>query len=477
MSSTASTSASSRSCTGKASRPRGPAPGPPPGRPGPRAGSPAPRPGDGLPAPGVSRDGRHDLRVAHVDPGGARGRQRPDGERGDVVQEVREAHGRRRGERGVLAAQHHHVRRDGSWLPPDPSGTRSRPTTPCLRGRRDPRRRPRRRVNAWWRTRVADRGRTVPTSGTGHAAGGAAGEGAPDPARRHVPAGAATYSRRGVDEQRGVQRPRGPAAGRRAAARRRRRARVVVRGVSVALVAAQHAAAATACSGSSRSSGLRSRSPSAASPAAEPAAAAPGASAAVEPDLPQRLQLRAAQRRSAGRRASAAQSSPCAGHLLQEAPQQRRAQLGVDLVRDHLGRHQQRVDLASPRTAAALAGRFCRAATNRSGLIRRAAATSDRFVVSLSVPATKPDRARSRSARASTLGSERVADDRRPARLAVARPGSMIGDLQALGPQVRGQLPAEPAVAAHHPAAVRSAAGRARAARRPGRLSSQVSSW
>ena len=52
----------------------------------------------------------------------------------------------------------------------------------------------------------------------------------------------------------------------------------------------------------------------------------------------------------------------------------------------------------------ALACLFCRAATNRSGLALRAAATSERFVVSLSVPATNPA-ARSMPAAASTSGS------------------------------------------------------------------------
>ena len=54
---------------------------------------------------------------------------------------------------------------------------------------------------------------------------------------------------------------------------------------------------------------------------------------------------------------------------------------------------------------AALVGRFCRAARNSCGFSRRAVASIDRLVVSLSVPATSPT-ALARSARASTPGSE-----------------------------------------------------------------------
>ena len=77
-------------------------------------------------------------------------------------------------------------------------------------------------------------------------------------------------------------------------------------------------------------------------------------------------------------------------HLAQEPPQQRRA----TAARTPRGRSPRWAPAArrapSPRTAARWPARFCRAATNSDGLLRRAAATSDRFVVSLSVPATKP---------------------------------------------------------------------------------------
>ena len=69
---------------------------------------------------------------------------------------------------------------------------------------------------------------------------------------------------------------------------------------------------------------------------------------------------------------------------------------------------------ASTSTAAnsgALAGLFCRAATNSFGLARRAAATSDRLVVSLSVPATKPT-ARSIPACGEHVRVVAAADDR-----------------------------------------------------------------
>ena len=101
---------------------------------------------------------------------------------------------------------------------------------------------------------------------------------------------------------------------------------------------------------------------------------------------------------------------------------------------------------------AALVGRFCRAARNSWGFSRRAVASMERFVVSLSVPATSPT-APARSARASTLGSRGVADDHSWLGLAPLV-GFDDGDLEARCPQVRGHLSAEAAVAAHHPPAV-----------------------
>ena len=153
----------------------------------------------------------------------------------------------------------------------------------------------------------------------------------------------------------------------------------------------------------SRSSGSRSRSPSVAWPAASHAWSA-GASARVRRTFhsgcsrcPHRTRMRSIIR--------AAHSSPRRRHLLQEPPQQRRAQLGVDLVRDDLAGHQQRGRAPSPRTAArSPAGSAGRRRTGR-GCGRRAAAISERFVVSLSVPATKPT-ASSIPTRAMTPGSE-----------------------------------------------------------------------
>ena len=58
----------------------------------------------------------------------------------------------------------------------------------------------------------------------------------------------------------------------------------------------------------------------------------------------------------------------------------------------------------------AFACRFCRATTKSPGFVRLAAATRDRLVVSLSVPATNPT-ASARFARGHHVGLGRVADD------------------------------------------------------------------
>ena len=119
----------------------------------------------------------------------------------------------------------------------------------------------------------------------------------------------------------------------------------------------------------------------------------------------------------------------------------------------------------------ALVGWFCRAARNSSGFSRRAAASSDRLVVSLSVPATNATASSIAGASEhARLGG--VADDDLTPRSGVPRRrwdalGSMTVTCEALRPQVRSDLPAEPAVSAHHPLTVpRRAAAFAAAARR-----------
>ncbi len=99
-----------------------------------------------------------------------------------------------------------------------------------------------------------------------------------------------------------------------------------------------------------------------------------------------------------------------------------------------------------------------RATMKSSGLARRTAATSDRFVVSLSVAATKPAASPNR-ARSSTAGSTPYADDDRRI---VHRRNAGLDDrhLEPLRTQVRDDLLAEAAVAADHPAPARRLAPR-----------------
>ena len=65
---------------------------------------------------------------------------------------------------------------------------------------------------------------------------------------------------------------------------------------------------------------------------------------------------------------------------------------------------------------------------------------------------------------------------RRGGALAVSA-GSIDRHLQALGAQVRGQLPAEPAVSAQTPSGRPSAVARRAGSSAPGPPSNQVSSW
>ena len=142
-------------------------------------------------------------------------------------------------------------------------------------------------------------------------------------------------------------------------------------------------------------------------------------------------------------------------------------------MRDDVGGHQQRVDVHAANSGA-LAALFCRAATKIFGLARRAATTSERFVVSLSVPATKP----------TAWPSPGLLEHRGLVAAAEDGVGVVLGhlarlddrDVQPLGPQVERHLPAEPPVPAHHPVPVRGGAPRGGSGA-PGPLSSQVMSW
>ena len=177
-----------------------------------------------------------------------------------------------------------------------------------------------------------------------------------------------------------------------------------------------------------------------------------GASAVVEPHLPDRLQVVAAQSSVSRSTSSAAQASPWAGISRRNRHSSGVEQLRVDLVRDHLGRAPAARRAPSPPNSGALAGWFCRAATNRPGFdpARRrppARGSSCRCRCRRRSPT-----ASSRPASASTSRIGAVGDDHVVV-LGLDRAGVDDGHVDALGPEVAGELPAQPPVAADHPPA------------------------